>query len=92
MSKQHVLLSWRYYKACSPICGINYVLLLFFFTAWIFHLLFCHINGTCPLLFGDMYAETLCLLIVKCFNDCGGNGACYWTIMESGEDGVSLQR
>lgn len=27
-----------------------------------------------------------------CFNDYGGNGACYWTIMELVKDGLTLQR
>ncbi len=36
----------------------------------------------CPLLFGKMYAVTLHLMIVSCFDDNGENGACFWTIME----------
>lgn len=84
MSKLVVLWSWRYFKACSLIWDhLSFVVCLFvFFTAWICHLLFSQNNEICPLLFDKMYAVTLHLIIVMCFNDCGENGACYWTVME----------
>jgi len=47
---------------------------------------------TFPLQFGKLSAVTLHLICVVCFNDSGGNGACYWAIMETGEGGLILQR
>lgn len=68
--------------------GIICVLLLFLLHGY---LIFWFVETIKPAHF-CMAKCTLQLMIVMCFNDCGGNGACYWTIMASEEDGLTLWR